>query len=351
MTLPGAWLRLGIATFHRLLRPRQLPVLVLAVYIPFALLHTAATTSIARFELPNAEQRHLGDPFEAIEHIRTQNMTSPERLDALAADQTRPDEERLAYAHAPLLLAQPERALRLNDTILGLYYTISESTSESATAMTIRYYLWFSDESGGMPIEERMARYGHPLDRELVYRVTFLNGEIMAAYYQAPHHRQVRFDYDGSQRPAFQIASANHNFRHVERAEVDRTNPNRLLAFMPHVETARNYRNPDYLALAAREVWLQYGIDVSEYVYIAFYNPDYTGEVTLSVRVSGRWYYLHDALGTGITTHGYRRVAINVGSRPLPGDIEEVRIITRTSERVPLEVSSIYVFPGPQIEG
>ena len=351
MTLPGAWLRLGIATIGRLLRPRQLPVLVLAVYIPFALLHTAATTSTARFELPRAETRSLGDPFEALAYIRTENLTSVDRLDALAADETQPDDERLAYAHAPLLLAQPERALRLNDTILGLYYTISESTSESATATTIRYYLWFSDENGGMPIEERMARYGHPLDRELVYRVTFLNGEIMAAYYQAPHHRQVRFDYDGSRRPLFQIASANHNFRHVGDAEAERTNAGRLLALMPHVETARNYRNPEYLALAAREVWLEYGIDVSEYVYIAFFNPDYTGEVTLSVRVSGRWYYLHDALGTGITTHGYRRVAIHVGSRPLPGDIEEVRIITRTHERVPLEVSSVYVFPGPQIEG
>lgn len=351
MTLPGAWLRLGIQLIGRLLRPRQLPVLVLAVYIPFALLHTAATTSTARFELPRTETRSLGDPFEALAYIRTENITSVERLDALAADGTQSDEERLAYFHAPLLLTQPERALRLNDTILGLYYTVSESTSESATATTIRYYLWFSDEDGGMSIEERMARYGHPLDRELVYRVTFLNGEIMAAYYQAPHHRQLRFDYDGSQRPVFQIASANHNFRRVGRAEVERASADGLLALMPHVETARNYRNPDYLALAAREVWLQYGIDISEYVYIAFFNPHYTGEVTLSVRVSGRWHYLHEALGTGITTHGYRRVAIHVGSRPLPGDIEEVRIITRTHKQVPLEVSSVYVFPAPQIEG
>jgi hypothetical protein len=105
------------------------------------------------------------------------------------------------------------------------------------------------------------------------------------------------------------------------------------------------------LALAAREAWLQYGLDMSEYVYISFYNPDFTGEVTLSVRVNGRWYYLHDALGTGITTHGYRRVAIYVGSRPLPDDIEEVRIITRTSQHVPLEVSAVYVFPRPSIEG
>jgi hypothetical protein len=351
MTIPGAWLRLGLATLRRLARPRQLPVLVLAVYVPFALLHTAATTSTARFELPRAETRSLGDPFAAIERIRTENITSIERLDALSTDSTQPEDDRLAYAHAPLLLAQPERALRLNDTILGLYYTVSRSTSGSATATTIRYFLWFSDESGGMPIEERMARYGHPLDRELVYRVTFLNGEIMAAYFQAPHHQQVRFDYDGSQRPVFQIATANHNFRRVSQHEVEHAADGGLLALMPHAETARNYRDPDFLALAAREVWLQYGIDMSEYVYIAFYNPAYTGEVTLSVRVSGRWYYLHDALGTGITTHGYRRVAIYVGSRPLPDDIEEVRIITRTSKNVPLEVSSVYVFPGPQIEG
>lgn len=351
MTLPGAWLRHGIDTIRRLARPRHLPVLVLAVYVPFALLHTAATTSTARYELPRAEIRSLGDPFEALERIRTENITSVERLDALATDPGQSDAERLAYRHAPLLLAQPERALRLNDTILGLYYTISESTSESATATTIRYYLWLSDESGGMPIEQRMARYGHPLDRELVYRVTFLNGEIMAAYYQAPYHRQVRFDYGNDQRPVFQIASANNNFRQVGNDEVERAGDGRLLALMPHVETARNYRDPDFLALAAREVWLQHGIDMSEYVYIAFYNPAYTGEVTLSVRVGGRWYYLHDALGTGITTNGYRRVAIYVGSRPLPDDIEEVRIITRTSEQVPLEVSSVYVLPGPPIEG
>lgn len=351
MTLPGAWLRLGLDTIRRLARPRQLPVLVLAVYVPFTLLHTAATTSTASFDLPRAETRSFGDPNAAIERIRTENITSVERLDALAVDSTQSDEDRLAYAHAPLLLAQPERALRLDDTILGLYYTISRSTSESSTATTIRYYLWFSDESGGMQITERMARYGHPLDRELVYRVTFLNDEIVAAYFQAPHHRQVRFDYDGSRRPVFRIASANHNFQRVDEREVEHAADGGLLALMPHAETARNYRDPDFLALAAREVWLQYGLDMSEYVYIAFYNPAYTGEVTLSVRVSGRWYYLHDALGTGITTHGYRRVAIYVGSRPLPDDIEEVRIITRTPKHVPLEVSSVYVFPAPEIDG
>jgi hypothetical protein len=351
MTSAGVWLRHTLTLIRRLFRPRQLPALVLAVYVPFALLHTAATTSTAYFELPRAELRSLGDPFAALDYIRTENITTIDRLNALAANPNQPDAERLAYSHAPLLLAEPERALRLDDTILGLYYTISESTLESSTAMTIRYYLWFTDESGGMPIEERMARYGHPLDRELVYRVTFLNGEVMAAYYQAPHHRQVRFRYDGSQRPVFQIASANHNFRPVNLAEVERANTDRLLALMPHVETARNYRNPDYLALAAREVWLQHGLDMSEYVYVAFYNPDYTGEVTLSVRVNGRWYYLHEALGTGITTHGYRRVAIHIGARPLPGDIEEVRIVTRTADRVQIDVSSVYVLPSPRIEG
>ncbi len=346
-----ASLRACIGMIKRLARPRQLPVLVLAVYIPFALLHTAATTSTARFELPRAETRNLGDAFAAIERIKLENITTVDRLDALAGDEQLPEEKRLAYRHAPLLLEQPERALRLNDTILGLYYTVSESTSESATAMTIHYYLWFSDENGGMPIEQRMARYGHPLDRELVYRVTFLNGEIVAAYYQAPHHRQVRFDYEGVERPVFQIASANHNFRHVGYTGHDRLIDRQMLALMPHVETARNYRDPDFLALAAREAWLQYGLDMSEYVYVAFFNPSYTGEVTLSVRVNGRWYYLHDALGTGITTHGYRRVAIHVGSRPLPGDIEEVRIVTRTPDEVPLDVSSVYVFPSPQIDG
>jgi|GEM_PF-896484 len=351
MTLPGAWLRLALARLRHFLRPRHLPALVLAVYVPFAFLHTAATTSTAHFDLPRAELRSLGDPFEALEYIRTENITTIDHLDALAVDPAQSDDERLAYQHAPLLLMPPDRALRLDDTILGLYYTISESTFESSTAMTIRYYLWFTDESGGMEIEERMARYGHPLDRELVYRVTLFNGEVMAAYYQAPHHRQVRFDYDGSRRAVFRIASANHNFRRVSSAEVERVGADHLLALKPHVETARNYRNPDYLGLAAREVWLQHGVDMSEYVYIAFYNPDYTGEVTLSVRVNGRWYYLHEALGTGITTHGYRRVAIHVGSRPLPGDIEEIRIVTRTQDRVPIDVSSVYVLPGPQIEG
>ena len=248
-------------------------------------------------------------------------------------------------------IASLPRALRLDDTILGLYYTLSESTSETSTATTIRYYLWFSDENGGTPIEQRMALYGHPLDRELVYRVTFLNDEIVAAYYQEPGHRQVRFDYEGSTRPAFRIASANHNFGRVSQREVERIGADSLLALMPHEETARNYRDPDFLALAAREAWLQYGLDMSEYVYIAFYNPKFAGEVTLSVRVGGRWYYLHDALGTGITSHGYRRVAIHVGSRPMPGGVEEVRIITRTSDNVPIDVSSVYLYPPPYIEG
>src|SRR5690349_5314618 len=116
MTLPGAWLRLALLTIRRLLGPRHLPALVLAVYVPFALLHTAATTSTAHFDQPRAELRSLGDPFEALDYIRTENITTLDRLNALAADTTQPDTERLAYAHAPLLLSEPERALRLDDT-------------------------------------------------------------------------------------------------------------------------------------------------------------------------------------------------------------------------------------------
>lgn len=351
MTFRGARLHPIVDMIRRLFRPRQLSVLPLAVYVPFAILHTIATTSTAHVALPHVEVRSLGDPMATIERIRTENITTVDHLNALRNDPTRTASERLAYQHAPLLLTQPERALRLDDTILGLYYTISESTSGSATATTIHYYLWFSDESGGMPIEQRMARYGHPLDRELVYRVTFLNGEIVAAYYQAPHHEHVRFSYDGDLRPVFRIASANHNFRLVSRREYERANERQLLALMPHPETARNYRDPQFLGLSAREVWLQHGLDMSEYVYVAFYNPDYTGEITISVRVGGRWHYLHTALGTGIINHGYRRVAIYVGFQPLPADIEEIRIITRTVKHTRIDISSVYVLPSPCIEG
>ncbi|MGH9174744.1 MAG: hypothetical protein ACRD1H_10310, partial [Vicinamibacterales bacterium] len=97
-----------------------MPALVLAVYVPFALLHTAATTSTARFEQPRVEIRSLGDPYEALERIRIENLTTIARLDALASDTTLPALERLIYRHAPLLLEQPERALKLDDTILGL---------------------------------------------------------------------------------------------------------------------------------------------------------------------------------------------------------------------------------------
>jgi hypothetical protein len=322
---------------------------ILSVYVLFSLLHTAATTSVASFDQPRVETRDLSNPYATLELIRDENITTVDRLDALATDPTLSPLERRVYRHAPLLVAQPERALRLDDTILGIYYTVSESASEAATATTIRYYMWFSDENGGTPIDQRMALYGHPLDRELVFRVTFLDDEIVAAYYQAPSHRQVRFDYEGGARPAFRIASDNHNFGRISARDLERYHPNRILALMPHPETARNYRSPEFLGLAAREVWLQYGLDMSHYVYVAFYNPEYAGNVTISVRIDGRWHYLHDALATGITNVGYRRVAVYVGMRPLPDDIQEVRIITRTHEEISIAVSSVYVFPPPYI--
>jgi hypothetical protein len=341
---------LAIPRWFASIRFLHLQSFILSVYVLFSLLHTAATTSVATFEQPHVELRSLGNPFATLARIRDENITTVDRLDALAVDESQSPFDRRVYRHAPLLFVQPERALRLDDTILGLYYTASESTSGSSTATTIRYFLWFSDENGGTPIEQRMALYGHPLDRELVFRVTFLNDVIVAAYYQAPSHRQVRIDYDGSVRPAFQIASDNHNFGRVSENDLERASPTDILALMPHVETERNYRNPDFLALAAREVWLQYGLDMSAYVYVAFYNPEYAGVVTISVRIGGRWNYLHQALRSGITNVGYRRVAVDVRSRPFPGDIDEIRIVTRTHEEISIAVSSVYVLPPPYIE-
>jgi hypothetical protein len=304
-----------------------------------------------RVDTSRVELRALGEAGRAIARIQRETYTSVAQLNALARQSALPEDERLAYTHAPLLFDSDGQQSDRDDVILGLYYTLSHSSSGDATATTIRYYMLFSDENGGTPILTRMARYGHPFDRELVYRVTLFNDEVMAAYYQAPAHRQVRFSYDGAARPIFAIASANHNFRRVGHAEIDRDGDGRLLAFLPRPLTDDVYRDPDFLALAAREVQRQYAVDVSEYVYVTFFNPLYAGEVTLSVRVDRRWYNLHDAIPAGVITHGDRRIGIHLGFTPLPGDIEELRIITRTSGPVEVDVSAIFVYPSPQIDG
>jgi hypothetical protein len=322
-----------------------LPALVLAAYVPFALLHTAATTTTTRMAIPTIQVRPLGDPERAIARIRDENFTTVESLNTLAHDSSLSAIEQTVYAHAPLLLARPTELSTTDDTILGVYYTVTESGVGNTTGATIRYFAYFTDENGGTPLKERMPLYGQPIDGELIYKVMLMNGEVSAAYYQAPSHRITRFPYDGTSRPIFAIASANHNFRRVQQREVERSSAT-LLAPHPHQKTDRIFSDPDFLALSAREVSQQWGVDISRYLYVTFYNPFSAGQVALSVRVRGVWYNQFDTLSGSITTLGDRRVAIPLGYTPLPHDIEELRVLSRADSTEGVRIESVWIYPA-----
>jgi hypothetical protein len=326
-------------------RPRAIPALVLAAYLPFALLHTAATTTTTNMTIPTIQTRPLGDPARAITRIRDENFTTLESLDTLVQNPDISDMERAVYQHAPLLLARPTELSTRDDTIIGVYYTITEGRVGDTTGATIRYYAYFTDENGGTPLKERMPLYGQPIDGELIYKVMLLNNEVTAAYYQAPSHRITRFDYDGSTRPVFAIASANHHFRRVQQRELEHTSAT-LLAPRPHEKTNAIFSDPDFLALAGREVSQQWGVDISRYVYVTFYNPYSAGEVALSVRVRGVWYNQFATISGSITTFGNRRVAIPIGFTPLRGDIEELRVVSRADSTEGVRIDSVWVYPA-----
>jgi hypothetical protein len=297
--------------------------------------------------------RPYGSVSRAIERIEHDNFTTIVRLNELAVDPSQSEIEQLVYRHAPLLLYSGSQWPARDDTWLGVYFRVSQSESNGKTATTIRYYLFLTDENGGMPLNERMARYGHPFDAELIYRVLLFDDQIVAAY-QAPIHQIIRFDYDGSERPVFAIASPNHNFRLVPRDELARRNENQaqIVAPLPLDEFAlRPLQDPDFVALAAQEALAQNGVDMGQYVYFTFDNPPERGAVNLGVRMDGGWYYVRDAVPEGVVRAGDRRIAIRVPAAPLPDDVEAVRLIGFRGAIDDVRIMSIYLYPPASVPG
>jgi hypothetical protein len=296
-------------------------------------------------------RRPYGSVSRAIERIEQDNFTTIQRLNDLAVDPGQSEVERLVFEHAPLLLHAGSHWPDRDDTWLGVYYRVSQSETAGRTATTIRYYLFLTDENGGMPLNERMARYGHPFDAELIYRVLLFEDEIVAAY-QAPVHQMIRFAYDGASRPIFAIASPNHNFRLVLPDELLRRDDAMIVAPLPHDEFAqRPLQDPDFIALSAQEVMRQHGVDIGTYVYFTFDNPPERGAVNIGVRVADRWYYVRDVVPEGVVRAGDRRVAISVPAAPFPDDVQAVRLIGFRGAIDKVRIISVYVYPPAMMPG
>ena len=322
-----------------------------AIAFGLLLFHYVAVMDVQTFDYRTVTVRPYGSASQAIERIEHDNFTTIERLDALATDPAQSEIEQLVFRHAPLLLHfGPDWPAR-DDTWLGVYYRVSQSESSDRTATTIRYFLFLTDENGGMPLNERMARYGHPFDAELIYRVLLFEDRIVAAY-QAPVHQMLRFDYDGEVRPVFAIASANHNFRLVSPDELVRRDEATIVAPLPLEEFAiRPLQDPDFVALSAQEVFRQHEVDIGQYVYFTFDNPPERGAVNIGVRMDGRWYYVRDVIPEGVVRAGDRRVAIRVPASPFPDDVQVVRLIGFRGAVDDVRIISIYVYPPASIPG
>ena len=319
--------------------------LILVVYLPILVLHTVAHAQLASVSTPRVHVRSLGDPDRALNRIVDENFTSLDHLNELSTNESNSELTRMIYANTPLILRDEGPFPERYNTPIGLYYEVSQSTSGTATATTIRYFLWFVDEDGGMAIERRLAKFGHSLDRELVYRVTFLGDQIVAAYYQSPGHNHVRFDYEGDARPVFAVASANHNFRRVPNLELERWEYG-VLVPLPHRESAEvPAHDPDFAALAAREIWEKYAIDLRNYVFVELNLPAYSATATISVRIDDRWYYLHEQIGDGLTRPGYNQVAIKIGHPVLSGDISEIRVVSYSNRDADFDRLLVSVYP------
>jgi hypothetical protein len=328
---------------HVVSKRAVMQALAMAIYLPVLLTHSAARSHMIRVTEPRVEVRAMGDPARALERIRDGSFTTVEHLNDLAGNPDLRPIDRLVYANAPLILKQPGILSQTQNVLLGLYYTTSVSTLEDGPSRTtIRYYLHFSNERGGMPLERRMARYGHPFDAELVYAATFEGERVLSAYYQGPNHRLIPFRHENGRHPIFAIASPNHNFRLVHRDDLP------VLALLPQNDlNANRFHDPDFVALAALDALTQHRVDISQYVYVAFQNPVPRREVTISVRVRGRWYHLHEKLGTGVTVQGYHQVGVWVGFQPQPDDIEELRITIRGQRYPQPEIFAVYLYARP----
>lgn len=339
----------------------------LSSYVSGGLILFLTTFSILfRYEISpdplEVEYNSFGDPEAAIERIAREHFISVRELEERTQDPTLDHYDRLALEHSPLILDETY-SLRLeqaNDVPIGVYYTYSVSTYGEREVVHIEYWMHFSDESVGMSSEERMARWGHPLDRELIYRLNILDGEIFGAEYQAPIHRLVRFQYPEGGRPIFRIASANHNFQLVHPMDRPQLQPDtEIIAPLPQYELAESpLTDPDILALAAREAILQHNVDMTRYVYVAIQDPAYVlrepypAEVDVGVLTRNRWEYLHSRIGRGVRVFGHRVVAIDVGFTPQRGDIDDVKLILHTTEpsdRPGLRIARVYVYTDLRI--
>lgn len=322
--------------------------LLLAVYVPVLVLQVVANAQIVSAGSPEVSVRELGDAQRGRERIVSENFTTIEQLNTLVQDPETSDILRLVYTHTPLILRHTDVFPARYNTPIGIYYNVTQSSSEFATATTIRYFLWFTDEAGGMPIESRLAQFGHSMDRELVYRVTLLGDEVVGAYFQAPGHSHVSFEYDGATRPVFTVASANNNFRRVFDLELQLWRHG-LLVPLPQYETINApAHDPDFAALAAQEVWEKYQIDLRNYVFVEFDIPAQGATATISVRIDDRWYYLHEQIG-GVRRPGYNQVGVNVGHSVLPGDISEVRVIAFTEQEVSFDNLRVSIYPRSSV--
>lgn len=309
------------------------------------------------------EQRQLGNPAAAIEHIRQENFVSLSELEEITSNPDLNPYDRLAHAHSPLILDETGVLQQENydDVPVGVYYAYSVSTYGDTELVHIEYWMYFSDENIGMGTADRMARWGHPLDRELIYRMDIVNGRIFGAEYQAPIHQLRPFQYPESGRPIFRIASGNHNFQLVHPRELESTPvPVEILAPRPQYEMAtRPTTDPDVMALAAQEAYLQHDVDMSQFVYIGIRNPAYVLQepypsvVNVGVLTQGRWVFLSTRIGHGLRIWGYRLVAIDLGFTPLPGDIESVSLLVSSpapDDRPGLEVEQVFIYPPLRLQ-
>jgi hypothetical protein len=309
------------------------------------------------------ESRQFGDASRGLERIQQEHYISIAELDELTNDPSLDRYERMVFAYAPLILDDyhPVPMLETRDDVpIGVYYVYSVSTLGATELVHIEYWMYFSDENVGMPSPNRMARWGHPLDRELIYRINVLNERVYNAEYQAPIHRLIPFTFPEEGRPIFRVASGNHNFQLVPPQHLESIRyPFRLLAPLPQYDRMSSpLRDPDIMALAAEEAMLQHGVDMTQYVYVGISNPAYVlrepfgGIVDVGVLVGGEWIHLRATIGHGIVVWGYRLIAIDLGFTPKPGDIKAVRLFIDAgapSDGPPLRVIEVFVLPELRI--
>ncbi|MFW6074221.1 MAG: hypothetical protein ACOC9Y_01405 [Chloroflexota bacterium] len=328
------------------------PGVLLSVYLLTIFIHSLGSTQTHDIAVDQQMiVRSFGNPSQAIERIERDNFVTLEHLNELVRDPGLHPDIRDVYQYAPLMLFPADMPFpQPDDTFIGVYYTMTASTYEETRVVTIQYWYFATDEAEGTVIPKRLALFGQPIDRELIYQVRLVDGEIAGAHFQAPGHRLLPFQYDGTDHPVFAIASGNHNFRPVWPNELQlQPTGYRILVPLPQDEHANDpAHDPDFVALAAREALIEHDINLSQYVYVEFQNPVVDGRVTVSTRVHGRWYHLHESIA-GLTRPGYNKIGIDLGFNPEPEDVEQIRVTMNTRRAVDLEVISVYVYPNLEI--